>query len=203
MDVYFIRHGRTDGNAAWRHQHPDTPLNEAGQEHLREVLKLTERLRPTHLITSANLRAVETARLLAATTGLVPETNHDFDEMRRPASLHGHRLFGLATFLYIVRWFYGGAVLDGETYAEFRARLARARAQLEALPPEARVIVVSHSIFINFFVEHCCRARPLSLWRAPLCLLAILRHSHTAPTHLRHRPPIRSGACGWELILRA
>lgn len=198
MDILLVRHGQTDGNRAWRHQHPNTRLNEVGKAQVEKLTAAVLEFAPTHLITSTNLRAVETARVLSEATGLTPATNNLFEELRRPSALMGHRFIGLTTLRYIVTWFYGKKHADGESYPEFIERLLSARAYLEALPPDARVVVVSHSVFINLFVEHRCRPKAIPLGRALFRFLRIMRHKNTGITHLRFASEGR-GACAWTL----
>ena len=74
MDIYFVRHGQTDGNVAGRHQHPDITLNELGKLQVARVAKLLKGMKPTHLITSTNKRAMETAMVIGREGDLIPET---------------------------------------------------------------------------------------------------------------------------------
>lgn len=200
MEVLFIRHGETDGNRAWRHQHTDTRLNERGKAQVQQLLKKIEAFAPTHLVTSTNLRAVETAREIATATGHIPDTSALFEELRRPTMVVGRRFVSLETVRYIVGWFYGAKMGDGETYAEFMSRLEAARRYLEALPQDARVAVVSHSVFINMFIEHRCRPKRLSLPQAMWRFFHILRHKNTGLSLLRFHPP-KEGArvCTWHV----
>ena len=66
MEVYFVRHGETDGNVARRHQHHDTALNEIGIEQAKKVASEITNLKPTHLITSTQLRAVQTTKIIVS-----------------------------------------------------------------------------------------------------------------------------------------
>jgi broad specificity phosphatase PhoE len=200
MEIILIRHGQTDGNRAWRHQHPNTRLNEVGKEQVARLTDAVIDFAPTHLITSTNLRAVETARVLAEATGLTPATSDLFEELRRPSFLIGHRFVGVTTITYLLGWFYGKKHHDGESYPEFIDRLLKARAYLETLPPDARVAVVSHSVFINLFVEHRCRPYPIPLPRALLRFLRIMSHKNTGITHLRFTPEDDTATCAWTLF---
>ncbi len=200
MEVLLIRHGQTDGNRAWRHQHPNTKLNEVGKEQVARLAAAVVDFAPTHLVTSTNLRAVETARVLAEATGLTPATSDLFEELRRPTVLTGHRFIGLTTLRYLVTWFYGKKHADGESYPEFIKRLLDARTYLESLPADARVVVVSHSVFINLFIEHRCRPKAIPLARALFRFLRIMRHKNTGITHLRFTPTGAKGTCEWTLL---
>ena len=204
MEVYLVRHGQTDGNVGRRHQHTSTKLNEAGKAQATAVAEIIRTINPTHLITSTNVRAIETARRIAETTDLIPETYPAFEELHQPRSMVGERLTGLHALSYMGLWFLGSrtaSMHDGETYAAFVSRLARARTHLEELPPHARVVIVSHSVFINFFVEHMVRPKRMGLIRAVGCLFRILTLKNSSITHTRYkRPEADSHKTGWHLV---
>lgn len=190
MDVYFVRHGQTDGNVAQRHQHPDIGLNELGKLQASRVAKIVKRLRPTHLITSTNKRALETATQIGLAADLIPETYPAFEELKRPMFLVGKRFHDRETLLFIWGWFFGlktASMHDGESYADFRGRIIAARTHLENLPSSSRAVVVSHAVFINFFLEHMNRDDHMGLRRAAWRIIAIFRIKNTAVTHLQYR----------------
>lgn len=197
MDVYFIRHGQTNGNIARRHQHTDTPLNESGTQQVAAIAAEVAALNPTHIITSTQLRAIETTRILASAVPVIPETHPEFAELGRPESLVGVRFFGLTTFLYILWWYFGAEIKDGESYEDFRQRIIRARTYLESLPTDARVVVVSHSVFTNIFIEHACRDAKMSLWRAARSFIKIFTLRNAGIVHLRYA---REAPCRWRVI---
>ncbi len=187
MDIYFVRHGQTDGNVAGRHQHPDITLNELGKLQVARVAKLIKSVRPTHLITSTNKRAMETAMVIGRECDLIPETYPNFEEMHRPDFLIGKRFLEWEAFKYVVGWLFGvkaASMHDGESYSDFLARILAAKHQLEALPQNSKVVIVSHTVFINFFLEHMNREQKMGVFRATLRFLAILRLKNTAVTHV-------------------
>ncbi len=200
MDVYFIRHGQTDGNIARRHQHPDTPLNESGKQQVEAIAAEIVGLQPTHAITSTQLRAVETARIITTACGIIPDTHPDFEELRHPRWLMGARYMGPTTVLYMLQWFFGLPISGGESYDEFLARIKRAQNHLETLPPEARVIVVSHSVFMNIFIEHLCLDNKMSFLHACTRFIQILRLRNAGVIHLRYTPG--AALCGWTVVRR-
>jgi len=205
MDVYFVRHGRTDGNDAFRHQHANTKLNNLGIQQSEQTAKLLKRRRPTHLITSRYIRSMETARIIGNECGLISETYPAFAELQRPEFLVGERILGKTTIKYIIYWFLGiksASMHDGETYSDFTKRLAEARRQLESLSKDAKVVVVSHAVFINFFLEHMCHPKKMSLWRAGIQMIRILLIRNASITHVRYSSPKTKGKCGWKVIKR-
>lgn len=196
MDVYFVRHGETDGNVARRHQHPDTPLNELGKNQVLAIAQTLAKLSPTHIITSTNVRAIETARVIGQECGCIPDTHPVFEEFHRPQYLIGQRYLSIATARYVWRWFRGYVIeTGGESYPQFIARVVEARTYLEALPADARVIVVSHAVFTNLFLEHVCQDRPMHLMEAVYRFVKVLRIKNTAVIKLSYTK--RVGTCGW------
>ncbi len=185
MEVYFVRHGQTDGNVARRHQHPDIELNEMGKLQVARVSKLIKGVKPTHLITSTNKRALLTAVAIGRECDLIPETYPNFEEMRRPDFLIGKRFLEWTALKYVWGWLFGveaAPMHDGESYDDFLARILAAKHQLEALPNNSRVVIVSHTVFINFFLEHMRRPHKMGIVRATARFFAILRLKNTAVT---------------------
>jgi broad specificity phosphatase PhoE len=204
MEVYLVRHGQTNGNIGHRHQHTSTHLNERGQAQARTVADTIAALNPTHLITSTHVRAMETARVIAGVTNLLPETYPAFEELHQSRSMVGERLVGVHALTYMLAWFVGVPAAsrhDGEMYAAFVVRLAAARRHLEELPPDARVVIVSHSVFINFFVEHMVRPKRMNVVRAVVRLVHILTLKNTSITHVHYEKPA-SGytGTGWHIV---
>ncbi len=199
MEIYFVRHGETDGNLARRHQHPDTELNETGKAQVVAVSKMLEALAPTHIITSTNVRAIETARVVGQVCNIIPETHSAFEEFHRPTRLIGQRYVSLATAHYIWWWFWGrGSEVDGETYQQFIERIITARTYLESLPSDARVVVVSHAVFTNLFLQHVCRDRKMRLHEALYRFVRVLRIKNTAVLKLTYSKS--HNTCGWVQV---
>ncbi|MCB9810963.1 MAG: histidine phosphatase family protein [Candidatus Nomurabacteria bacterium] len=201
MDVYLIRHGETDGNVARRHQHDKTDINEIGTAQTKAIAKAIKRINPTHIVTSTNLRAVETAKLIIITCelDLIPETSTAFEEIRRPSWLIGSSHFSLISAQYMWHWFFDYKLKgEMETYTPFLGRIIEAKRYLESLPDDARVVVVSHSVFINIFLEHLCVEKRMSFWRAMKRLWKVFTMPNTSMIHLRH---VHSeGGCHWEIV---
>lgn len=200
MEVYFVRHGETDGNVARRHQHPETTLNHEGVEQAKRVAWEIAELRPTHIISSTHLRAVQTTQIITSyCENLIPDTHPAFEELKRPDWLVGNRYQSLTTLWYVWLWFLNVAQEGGESYQDLLERVKAARTFLESLPDDARVVVVSHAVFTNIFLEHVCTDKPMSFWRAFRRFIAILKIRNTAILHLRHISTV-PGVCGWRFI---
>lgn len=200
MDVYFVRHGQTDGNVARRHQHQESELNDLGKEQIKQIIPLIVGLEPTRMITSTQLRAVQTTKIIVGGgLDLIPDTNHAFEELARPVNVVGQRYFGLGTIWYAWCWFRGKEINGGEDYQMFLERIKIARAYLESQDPESRVIVVSHAIFINVFLQHICRDKRMSLWQATVSACKILLMPNATIVHLKYNGK-GTGKCAWQLI---
>ncbi len=202
MEVFFLRHGQTNGNIARRHQHSNTPLNEMGERQAREVAPKIATLVPTHFISSTHLRAIETTRIVAQVCNIIPDTHPAFEELDRPLWLVGRHYIGLTTTWYVIRWFFGLPVDSGESYEAFVRRIKGAQAHLESLPADARVVVVSHAVFVNIFLAHICVKGRLSVWGAVKSFLNIFSLRNTGIVHLHYEPNINTSQCGWSIIER-
>lgn len=202
MELYLVRHGQTNGNVAHRHQADKTPLTFLGEQQARSVAQQIATFAPTHLITSRLVRSIETARVIGAVCDLVPDTNEHFKELVRPEDLYGHYHVSVPSLWYYVQWYFGfgRGVTEGESYAALRDRIKAARTHLETLPQEARVVVVSHTVFINFFLAHLTRERPLGLFGALLTFHKLLRTPNTKIIRARYDIPSDASTGGWSII---
>lgn len=198
MEVYFVRHGQTDGNVGRRHQHVDTPLNFIGQAQVEALAKEIIKIKPTHLISSTQLRAMETTRIINKVYPILPDTSPYFEELKRPQWLIGNRYFSFKTLRYVFEWFFKNKIEDGESYDDFLERSKQAKKYLEALPEEARVVVVSHAVFINIFVEHLCLDTKMRFLEAPLSFFRMLSIKNAQITHLHYSPG--KNICGWSRV---
>lgn len=201
MDIYFIRHGQTFGNAAKRHQHNDSRLTPLGQQQAERAATTIAAIDPTHLIVSARVRAVETGQAVAYETGLVPEVSELVVELYRPKALYGNYHRSPQTFSYLLRWFFGelggvGDVPEGESYNALLDRIAGTKEMLAQYPADARVVVVSHSVFINMFVAHRNHPGRLRAWRGFWALMRSLMVRNGSITHLVYDPSRKNS---WQL----
>lgn len=205
MDIYFIRHGQTEGNRRHRHQSLSEPLNERGRQQAAAVAQIVSSYQPTHLITSPLVRAKETAAAIATSTGLAPIEQDIFAEILRPTSVRGIHYADPRSLWYMVRWFFSGRHVQsnetlGESYRALVLRIEAAKQFLEQLPEDARVVVVSHSVFINFFVAHICSRKPISLIAAFLRFAKIINLDNSSITHVRCHKTNALNTCNFELV---
>lgn len=196
MEVYLIRHGETGGNVAHRHQPEDTPLTKWGVEQARIVGEKVKDLEPTHLLTSPLVRAVETAREIGDMCNLIPETNQNFVELKRPEDMYGRYHTSLKSVVFYSKWYFGHSE-GGESYDALRQRIQLAKDHFKSYPEDARVAVVSHSVFINLFLAHLCHEHSIGLGTAIKSFVDILKMDNTELIPLIFDPEAHADTCGW------
>lgn len=205
MEVYFVRHGETAANAHHRHQPDSESLNDLGRKQAHVVAARLRAFSPNRIISSPFTRAFETAKILGEELSLPVTTHESFVELKRPPYVYGYRHYGLRSLWYMVNWFLKYSDPDwrevgAESYEMFVDRITEAREYLETLPDDSRVVVVSHSVFINFFVQHVCNKKRMSLAEAFLRLLKIVVLDNSSITHLEYHSSQQAQLCTWMLL---
>ncbi len=204
IDIYLIRHGQTAGNIAKRHQAEKTKLTETGRAQMQQAARWAKTIAPTHLLSSKHVRALESASLIGIGIDLIPETDDLFIELKRPRHIYGYRHRSLRSLRYLLSWYLGyaggdGSDQDGESYVVFRERLFAAQQKLQTFPDNARVLLVSHTVFITFFLAHLCDTRPLTPLRALRVFYRLLHLRNGAYTHVRYNPNAAPDECPWQV----
>jgi len=202
MEILLVRHGQTDGNVAKRHQSDATPLTGLGKEQIAQAARQLVEMKPTHLLSSSVLRAIESARMIGEALDMIPETSPLFAELERPKFLHGNFHKSLGSLWFYARWYFGLANNDkhgGESYKALRERIERAQMYFEHYPPDARVVVVSHSVFINFFLAHACNKKPLNPFQAAVRFLKVLSIKNGSITKVYFEPVSSGKSCAWRV----
>lgn len=196
MEIFLIRHGETGGNVAHRHQAEKTPLTDRGREQALAVAGEVAQYEPTHLLTSPLVRAIETASIIGEVTDLIPETNPNFIELERPAELYGNFHLSPMSLWFYTRW-YLGQTNTGESYEALRARIKKAKEHFKQYPEDARVAVVSHSVFINLFLAHLCDDNPITPMTAVRTFGRVLKMKNTQLIPVLFDPNAGTGTCAW------
>ena len=205
MDIYFVRHGETEYNKKHVHQPDDASLNDLGRQQAERVREKVLELKPTHIITSTHTRAVETAEIINEAGEYEVEFNELFRELERPQHIQGKKHKGLRSFWYMGQWFLGWRERyfekkGGESRAAFLSRIKSAKSYLETLPPDVTVVIVSHSVFINFFIEHICNERPIPPKEAFELFMKILTLENTEIAHVAYNSDYGAGVCKWSYL---
>lgn len=202
MEIILIRHGETNGNVARRHQAEKTQLSFVGERQVKEAAERIKKYKPTHLVASNLLRAVETARIIGEECDLVPETSSRFIEIMRPDYLYGRHHGSVQSIWFYFLWYLGRdtqVTNGGESYKALRERFKLAKADLAQYPDDARVVVVSHAVFINLFIAHLCRDKALSPLRAALVFIKVLRIPNGHMIKVRFDKESKPGKCAWSV----
>jgi broad specificity phosphatase PhoE len=145
--VYLARHGESDWNAANRFQgHSDRPLTELGRRQAEALAELVAAHKVDAIYSSPLIRALETARIVAARTGLEVFEDEDLREVDTGSWSGLLRAEVQERFPEgFERWISGGAGWeDGETYEEMAARTLKAVSRIAEANPDGRILVVSH-----------------------------------------------------------
>ena len=145
--VYLARHGESDWNAANRFQgHSDRPLTELGRKQAHALADLVAGERVEAIYSSSLERALETARIVGARTGLDVTTRDDLREVDTGSWSGLSRAEVKQRFPEgFERWVSGDAGWDdGESYEQMAARVLAALRDIAAAHPAGRVLVVSH-----------------------------------------------------------
>lgn len=199
MEIYFIRHGQTAGNLAKRHQAEHTSLTILGKQQAREAALIIKDYKPTHLITSTLVRSIQTAEILSQVCNLIPDTSSEFVELQRPKHLNGHFHRSLGSLIFYLRWYFGLTDDEqGESYRELRARIVRAKAVLATYPSDARVVVVTHSVFMGMFLAHICRDEMITPFQGLRTFQSILKMQNTHILPVLYDAQAPEGVCAWQ-----
>jgi broad specificity phosphatase PhoE len=157
--LYLIRHGETDWNVEGRWQgHADVPLNERGHQQAAQIAQDLAGAGLAAIYSSDLQRALDTARVLSATTGLPVQTDPRLREInqgewqgllaeeveaRYGEMLRRRRLNPL-----------DAAPPGGETVKQVRDRVVSAIEAICRNHPFERVAVVSHGFALALVRVH-------------------------------------------------
>jgi probable phosphoglycerate mutase len=151
--IYFIRHGKTEGNTTEKSQLPDTSLSEEGRRQAQYAAERFSHIHIDTIISSPYQRTKETAEAIAQTLGKEVVFDDVFRELKRPSEIVGtsfsspeyHRVINEIEKIELdpnVRY------SDEETLFELEAR---ARQALDFLirQPETDIVLVTHGVFLK------------------------------------------------------
>lgn len=145
--IYLARHGESDWNAANRFQgHSDRPLTDLGREQARALADLVAGENVEAIYASPLSRALETARIVAARTGLAVVEDEGLREVDTGSWSGLSRAEVQERYPEgFERWTSGGAGWeDGESYEEMAERVLAGVNRIAAAHPGGRVLLVSH-----------------------------------------------------------
>lgn len=199
MEIFFVRHGQTDANVAHRHQLDKTLLTPEGRQQAEVIAVEIKKLKPTNLVSSSLVRAVETASVIGEVCNLIPETSADFIELEGPSWMYGHYHSSFRSLLFYAAWYFGFKS-DGESYREIRERFRLAQAFFAKYSNDARVVVVSHAAFMHLFTAHICKDSSMSIRETINFFLSVIRMPNTKIIHFNYEKEAPANTCAWTVL---
>jgi broad specificity phosphatase PhoE len=176
-ELIVVRHGETEGNVAGIAQgRLPYPLTARGRAQAEAAARLIERLgwRPTHCITSPLARCVETAAVLTARLGA---------DDARPVEAFTEIDCGAAEGMAATPTATGFEEFGGESHT---ALFARVGTGLDALPPDGRILLVTHGGVFKAILHHLLAFRGWLGLRCGSCMRLERRGERFAFTHFLH-----------------
>lgn len=204
--IYFVRHGETAANIQAIHQSPEEPLTQKGRKQAGHAALILKHKKIDTIICSTYTRARETAEIISNEVGVPYIIDESVTEFRRPENLHKKSHFSPASLWYVWRMFTHreDARFDddgAENLFAIRNRVLDAEAMLTHLIGE-QIVVVSHTIFMNMFLEMACRERSLTLREFMLTLRRSFYTHNGGIIHLCYDEHSPEGICPWQLVER-
>ena len=89
MNIYFVRHGSTDGNESDQFQLPTIELSEKGKKQAEFMAKRFENIPIDVIFASPMTRSLQTAHVIAKRTGHTVIEDPIFEEIKRPSAVRG------------------------------------------------------------------------------------------------------------------
>ena len=89
MNIYFVRHGESEGNLNKFHQGENVPLSKTGELQAKLVAKRFKNIRINVIYASPYLRTKQTAKFIAKELGQPLEYWEQLKELKRPSELAG------------------------------------------------------------------------------------------------------------------
>lgn len=176
--LILVRHGESSGNRdrIFATSPHDLPLTELGYRQANEAAKrIGELFRPELIVTSAYLRASETARIMAGVLRLPLELEPEL----REREIGSHRGRSYDSFLteadYDPQHPWAWKPQGGESFEDVRARVAPILDRLAELHPDREVVVVSHGGVMTALWAHIAGSWD-GAYAPPNCGLVLIEH---------------------------
>jgi probable phosphoglycerate mutase len=158
LQVYLVRHGETEWNAARRIQgQSDSPLTATGEHQAHLVAKRVRKEGITHVITSDLGRTRRTAQIIADACGC--EVINDSRLRELHMGVLEERLIDSLTpqeeqwRKQMVDGTADGRIPQGESMVELGARMRAALENCLALPEGSKPLIVSHGIALGCLIS--------------------------------------------------
>ncbi len=199
MNVYFVRHGQSEGNLNKTHQGNDVSMSEKGKEQVRLVAKRLKDKKIDVIYASPYLRAKQTAEIIAKGLYLPIQYNDQLKEIRRPSVLEGLGYSDpkASKIKKIIRknqikadWKFS----DDESFNDLSMRARQVREQIFKHHGDKNILCVSHVTTIIMIVLQTIlqdKLTPEVFWQ----FYYHSRQKNTGITHLEFTEKF-----GWNLV---
>jgi broad specificity phosphatase PhoE len=155
-NIYFVRHGQSEGNALRVYQSASIPLSELGHEQAQQIASRFNNISADLLISSPYVRAYETAEYISKTVNLPIEKNELFRERKRP-SIQEERSKELEELKAIDKVIADNWEIsdyrhsDEENFEDLKQRAKKAFEFIESRE-EDNIIIVTHKNFLHCLI---------------------------------------------------
>jgi phosphoserine phosphatase len=199
MNIYFIRHGESEGNQKKFHQGEDVPMSEKGIDQANRVAKRLKEKDINVIYASPHVRTRQTADIISKELNLPVEYMDQLKELKRPSELEGLEYSHpkAVEIKKIIRekqisadWKYS----DDESFSEILSRAKATKTHLEKFHKDQNVLCITHvTILIMtvllFILED--KLSPEVFWQ----FYYHSRQKNTGITHLEYTEEF-----GWNLV---
>ncbi len=199
MNIFFVRHGESEGNSQRVHQGENADLSEKGRHQAQLVAKRLQDHNIQVIYCSPFLRAKQTAEIIAAGLKLPITFAEDLKELRRPSEIEGlsygdPKAEEIKSIIKqnqtIPDWRYS----DDESFNDIVTRAKSIEKILFDNHHGQNVLCVSHVQIIVMITLHIIlqeKLTPEVFWQ----FYYHARYNNTGITHLQHNETF-----GWNLM---
>jgi broad specificity phosphatase PhoE len=156
MNIYFVRHGESEGNTNHIHQLPTTPLTSQGRQQAKELAKRLQKINFDQIVCSNFVRTKQTAQEIVDITSKPIEYSSLFCEIKRPKEIenlpiNAPEAVKIKELMYRhwndKDWHFS----DEENFNDLIIRSKQALKYLES-KGDTNILVISHGMFIRTIV---------------------------------------------------
>lgn len=199
MNVYFVRHGESEGNKKKIHQGENVPLSKIGKVQAEAVAKRLKNLGIDIIYSSPYLRAKQTAEIISKELKLPIEYWEQLKELRRPTDLEGLKYSDprASKIKKAIKenqtkpdWKYS----DDESYNDLINRAGKVEKHIFNQHKDQNVLCISHIQILVMIVMKIIMQDKLSpevFWQ----FYYHCRQKNTGITHLAYKDKF-----GWNLV---
>lgn len=157
-EIYFVRHGESEGNIGANYQIETTPLSPKGKEQAAYIAQRAKNLPIEAILASTMTRAQETAHAISSELGLPIESSDLFVERRRPVEQRNQPKDSQEAKMAEIEFIRSASTpgyhySDEENFDDLKERAQAALALLESHPKD-RLLVVTHGLYLRVLMAY-------------------------------------------------